>query len=118
MIQSVAVPYPPSILSPNARAHWRPLAAAKKKYKHLCMSECMAAGLRKMTGPLKVTVEMSYPDKRARDDDNAFGSFKSGRDGIAEYIRVDDALWKTKYSIINGKPGTVVVTLEEAGCNT
>ena len=112
--QTVTVPYPiDPALSPNSRVHWGIKARAKKKYRFTCGQECQAAGLRKMTGPLNVTVEMTFPDKRHRDDDNAFSSFKSGRDGIADVIGVDDKHWKTTYSIVQGKPGTVVVTFEE-----
>lgn len=116
MKQVILLPYPPKELSPNKRLHWAKLARAKKAYKHLCMSECMAQGIKKMKGPLKVTLEFTYPDRASlRDDDNAAGSFKVGRDGIAEWIGVDDSQWETSPSIVAGSKGGVRVTLGEVG---
>ena len=46
---------------------------------------------------LSVTVTFRPPNLRNRDDDNLIASLKSGRDGIADVIGVDDGKWDVSY---------------------
>ena len=41
-------------------------------------------------GRLHLWIDFYPPDRRARDDDNMIASFKSGRDGIADALGIDD----------------------------
>lgn len=66
-----------------------------------------------MTGPLAVLMTFYPPDRRRRDDDNAIGSFKSYRDGIADAIKVDDHKWTVTYVMSKETRGFVVVELQE-----
>lgn len=112
----ILLPWPPSSLSSNARSRtWHKAAAAKKAYRKLCGLWAMAAGVRKMDGPLAVTVTFNPPDKRRRDDDNMIASFKAGRDGIADVCGVDDADWAVDYVFgVPVKSGAVTVALQVA----
>jgi len=64
-------------------------------------------------GPLSLVIEFAPPDRRSRDDDNLIASFKSGRDGIAEALGIDDARFHTKHSFSAPiKGGAVCVRIE------
>lgn len=57
------------------------------------------------------------PDKRHRDDDNLIASFKSGRDGMAEAIGIDDKRFRLHpfVSDVTKPGGTVEVTITQGG---
>lgn len=95
------LPWPPAVLSPNARAHWRVKAAAAKKYRAGCFMLPKEKRIdfakfiietAKPLPPSKIPVTLIFhpPDNRKRDDDNFLAAFKSGRDGMAEAWSIDD----------------------------
>lgn len=87
----VLLPWPPSILSPNARAHWAAKSKAAKAYREECAWITKAAGLRvDWDGVVHAWITFFPPDKRHRDDDNLISAFKSGRDGMADALVVND----------------------------
>lgn len=62
-----------------------------------------------MTGRVLFMLVFSPPDKRHRDDDNLIAMFKSGRDGIADAIGIDDVHFVTQFEVRDiGKPGVQV----------
>jgi crossover junction endodeoxyribonuclease RusA len=85
--------------------HWAVKSKAAKAYKQACFVLAKEARLtlpelRKvsivealsiMKPPQYHLWAMFYPpDKRLRDDDNVFASFKNGRDGLALALGIDD----------------------------
>ena len=85
------LPFPPSILSPNVRAHWAAKSKAAKAYRTECAWLTKAAGLRvDWDGVVHAWITFCPPDRRHRDDDNLIAAFKSGRDGIADALGIDD----------------------------
>jgi hypothetical protein len=58
-----------------------------------------------------------YPrDRRKRDDDNLIASFKSGRDGIADALGVDDVNFLTTARLMpfdSEHKATVIATINE-----
>lgn len=88
----VTLPWPPRVLSPNVRTHWTAKSKAAKAYRAACAMLCKEAKLEapKTEGKIHFWVTFYPPDKRHRDDDNAFASFKSGRDGVADALGIDD----------------------------
>lgn len=103
----IELPYPPSILSPNSREHWRPKSVAVKKYRHDC--KCLALGKQPF---LTMKITFHPPCGRRRDIDNAIGAFKSGQDGLAEAWGVDDSQFEVLYARKFGeivKGGKVVI---------
>ena len=113
----VTLPWPPSILSPNARAHWAEKGRVAKKYRLDAFFAALEVGCRKLESP-RLTVEVTFhpPDKRARDTDNMLASIKSGLDGIADATGVDDSKWHL--GIARGeriKNGAVLVRVLPAG---
>jgi crossover junction endodeoxyribonuclease RusA len=108
----VSLPFPDKILSPNARPHWAALAKAKKAYRRACYWSARPLGLLDAT-VLHVTITFNPPlPRRARDEDNMVASFKSGADGVADAITVDDSKWRVTHAF--GEPvkgGTVTIEI-------
>lgn len=104
-------PWPPSILSPNARAHWAKKAKAAKKHKADCQLLAQAHGCRAIEAD-GLTVEITFhpPDKRRRDADNMLAAMKWGLDGLSAATGVDDSAWHIGFA--KGEPvkgGAVLV---------
>lgn len=109
----VVLPWPPRVLSPNARVHWAKKSKAAKIYRIACMALPLESGVRAPEGKVLLSVEFCPPDRRRRDDDNCLASFKAGRDGIADALRIDDNRFVTTISM--GDPvagGAVYVRIE------
>ncbi len=103
----VVLPWPPRALSPNSRSHWAQRSRQAKAYRWACMlqgkkainqegwnlsalREHVAAG-----GHLHLFLDFHPPNGRRRDDDNVIASFKSGRDGLADALGIDDCHFRT-----------------------
>lgn len=96
---NVTLPWPPRELSPNARGHWSKKSKRAKSYRLTCMLLCLQASLKAPPGRIGLRLEFVPPDRRRRDDDNMLASFKSGRDGIADALKVDDHRFVTILSV-------------------
>ncbi len=107
-------PWPPSILSPNARAHWAQKSRAAKKYRADCALLTKQFGLSvDWDGPVDFFIEFFPPDRRHRDDDNLIASFKSGRDGIAQALGIDDRRFRLAFAVSEQVGGYVLVTVRQ-----
>lgn len=96
----VSIPWPHRDLHPNARVHHFALAKRRKAYRTGCAWEARAAGLRQIEAdPLAVTITFHPPDRRRRDRDGMIAALKSGQDGIADVLGVDDHLWVPTYAV-------------------
>lgn len=93
VVQQVVLPWPARVLSPNARAHWSKRSRAAKSYRRQCFLFARQAGLVAPAGRILLDLEFLPPDARRRDDDNLVAAFKSGRDGLADALGVDDRLF-------------------------
>jgi crossover junction endodeoxyribonuclease RusA len=108
----VTLPWPPKELSPNARVHWAKKAKAAKGYGIDAHFASFARGNSPPpagSAPL-VSITFYPPDNRRRDLDNMLASIKSGLDGIASAIGIDDSKWSL--TIRKGEPvkgGRVIV---------
>lgn len=95
---TLTLPWPPRLLSPNARpAHWSALARAKKLYRAACATQARMQGAAALAGPpesLAVHLRFVPPDRRRRDIDNLIASAKAGLDGLADVLQVDDSRWR------------------------
>jgi crossover junction endodeoxyribonuclease RusA len=103
----VILPWPRPELSPNARVNWRTKCSAAKRYK---LSAYLLAKAARPVPGLTVSITFNPPDNVRRDLDNMLASIKSGLDGIAYAIGVDDSKWAL--TIAKGAPvkgGQVVV---------
>lgn len=91
--QTVLLPWPPRVLSPNARAHWAARSRAAKGYRWQCWVLALKAKLVAPAGRVLLSLEFLPPNKARRDDDNLLAAFKSGRDGLADAMGIDDSLF-------------------------
>lgn len=91
----IECPWPPKEANPNKRVHWSLAARKKSRYRRDCFNATLAVTRAKklFDGPLLVHLMFCPPDNRKRDDDNFEAAFKSGRDGIADALGVDDNLF-------------------------
>jgi crossover junction endodeoxyribonuclease RusA len=88
------LPWPATTLSPNRRTHWATLAKAKKAYRHACAVTAKSQGAKKLDAEaLHLTLTFYAPTKRDFDLDNALARIKSGLDGLADVLGVDDSRW-------------------------
>lgn len=112
-MNTVTLPWPPKQLSPNARTHWRAKAPITKAYRAECAWLCKAAKLTapETDGRIHLWIDFYAPDRRHRDDDNLVASFKSGRDGIADALGIDDKRFVCHPFVRDEIGGKVVVRL-------
>lgn len=112
---TIILSWPPRTLSPNGRAHWRKLSAAKKIAKQEAWAVTKAANLRAPADESPVHVALTfYPKTRNRvDADNLIASMKASLDGIAEALGCDDSRFRLAAPIIADpvKGGRVEVAL-------
>lgn len=108
------VEWPPKQLSPNARGHWSVKSRYARRYRAACHARAhnarIAAGVKLQAGQqLSLSLVFCPPDRRKRDDDNLVAAFKSGRDGIADALGIDDSRFVTTFCIGDPTPGGSVL---------
>ncbi len=112
----ISLPWPSKDLSPNSRGHWSKKARAADVYRSTCKIKSLHAiqagrwdinALRQLVhagGQIHVFLDFYPPDRRARDDDNVVAAFKSGRDGLADALKIDDVHFRTHPFLHRDKP--------------
>ncbi len=110
----IDLPWPPKELSPNARVHWAKKSSAAKRYRADCFALCKQAELKAPEGDILLIIDFFPPDARRRDDDNCLAMFKSGRDGLADALGIDDSRFVTQLRLSRNpvKGGLVRVRIE------
>ncbi len=115
----VTLPWPPKDLSPNARVHWSKKSKAAKAYRAACWALCREAGLTvDWEGAIHAWIDFFPPDRRHRDDDNMIAAFKSGRDGLANALGVDDKRFRIHPYVQDQIGGMVKVRLSPGPSGT
>lgn len=90
----LTLPWPPTALSPNMRQHWSALSRAKKSYRFACAMTARQQGANRIAADkLHVSLVFVPPTRRAYDLDNMLARMKSGLDGLADVLGVDDSRW-------------------------
>ena len=108
------LPWPPADLSPNSRVHWAKLQEAKRAYRTACAWTAKRQGAEKLTADaLHLTLTFHAPTKRAYDLDNALARMKSGLDGLADVLGVDDSRWSLTICKADTVGGFVRVEVSE-----
>lgn len=96
---NIVLAWPPAALSPNARVHYHEHAKARKAYRQDCAWQAKSQGARQIAAEaLKLRITFVPPDRRHRDLDNMLASIKSGLDGIADVLGVNDRCWTLEIS--------------------
>ena len=101
----VVLGWPPTDLSPNARKHWAVVARAKKQYRKDCysVSKEQLKKIKTDNIPEKLVLEMTFipPDRRSYDRDNLVARMKSGIDGLADALKINDKRFNTVISTMD-----------------
>lgn len=122
---AIILPWPPKELSPNARVHWGKRSKAAKAYRNECswrvrgyqLDIAIKTGRHvefPSDGKLHLFLDFYPPDRRHRDDDNMIASFKSGRDGIADALGIDDKRFVVHPFVSDQIGGIVKVRIERS----
>lgn len=110
------LPWPDAALSPNSRFHWAVRARAVKRARKLAYL-VMRRDLPTLKVPEGHLVDLEFvfvpPDRRRYDDDGLAARMKSARDGIADFLQVDDNLFRQRHrlSTVPTPGGQVIVKL-------
>lgn len=106
--------WPPKELSPNARIHWAKKSPIAKAYKADCWAITKAAKIILPDSPkLALWLDFYPPDRRHRDDDNMIGSFKHGRDGMADALGINDKRFRVFPVVMDQIGGMVKARITE-----
>ena len=113
MSNTVTLPWPNKSLSPNSRVHWGRKGAIAKAYRYTCSGLAREAKITApcAIGPIHLWLDFYPPDRRSRDDDNLVAAFKSGRDGLADALGIDDKRFQVHPRIMSEIGGMVKVRL-------
>ena len=88
----------------NLRGHWMKKARRVKKHRSVACTMMKNASKSPPKPPCVITLTRIAP--RTLDDDNLSGGFKAVRDGVADWLRIDDGdkrlTWK--YDQRKGRP--------------
>lgn len=114
----IVFPWFPKELSPNARVFWAKKARITKTYRTAWFALAREALAQRTIcfpprRPIALRVTFFPPDRRLRDLDNCIGSIKSGMDGLAQALEVNDRLFIPTYQLATQIAGTVVVDLSD-----
>jgi crossover junction endodeoxyribonuclease RusA len=89
----VVLPWPGVELSPNGRKHWSAKARATKAYRdtaYVLGRQAMGHRGAAPEGDYRVALRFRPPNIRNRDQDNMVASMKSGLDGLAQAMGLND----------------------------
>lgn len=117
---SVDLPFPPAELNPNRKngRHWRETYDIKSRYQRDCRVLTLQAIGKWIppAGSLALDITFIQPDKRRRDRDNLLAAMKSGIDGLAQALGVDDSEFDpvTIRREYGQKPGSVRIVINGA----
>ena len=113
-MNTVKLPWPPKELSPNSMLQWSKKAKKKKEYRIACWTLSLEAKLVAPPGEGKIPIEITFypPDKRHRDADNMVASIKSGLDGVADALKINDKRFLPTFKFEEQVLGMVVITLK------
>ncbi len=110
-MQEIILPWPLKELNPNSRAHWAVLAKAKKAYRATCYSLAKKAGVSISKEKVHLAMTFYMPDRRHRDLDNMLASMKSGLDGLADALEVNDKHFSISMGVSDEIGGMVKVVI-------
>lgn len=99
----------------NEREPWQVRAHRAKREREWVLLKLQSKG---RPPALPVTVELTRHGTRLLDDDNAVTAMKACRDGVADWLGVDDGdpriTWVVKQRKAPKRPGTMVLVAGEA----
>ena len=112
-MSEIILPWPPTVLSPNDSSHWAKKAKVKKQYRTEAWAITKAANIRvNPDNPIQLDITFVRPSRRSYDQDNLIARMKSGFDGIADGLGVNDKLFRLgNITITDHIGGMVKITI-------
>jgi crossover junction endodeoxyribonuclease RusA len=110
----IILPWPPKSLNPNARVHWTKKRKAVSAYRTEGALATLAGTMEpnlKGSKAVLLDIEFVAPDRRPRDLDNMLASIKSGLDGVADVLQVNDYCFEFKIRRSLNIGGMVKITI-------
>jgi crossover junction endodeoxyribonuclease RusA len=109
----IILPWPRKELSPNSSAHYMVKHKAKKAYRQECAWQACEQGVKQDWPDGKISVHLNFvpPNRMRRDHDNLIASMKSGLDGLADAMGVDDSRFLISSDISEDVGGMVKVSV-------
>ena len=113
------LPWPDSSLGPNRMkgTHWAAAHKAKTSARETAftLTKIAKKGYTAPAGELSLKLVFVQPNKTRMDLDNLLASMKSGLDGVAAALRIDDVVFMpiTISREYGSKPGCVRVIIDE-----
>lgn len=112
-MNKVTLPWPPKELSPNQKAHWAKKARFAKQYRLTCWALTKEAKLEaNKDGKIHLEITFFPPDKRHRDADNMVAAIKSGLDGVADALQVNDKRFLPMFIFSEEVKGMVEIKIQ------
>jgi crossover junction endodeoxyribonuclease RusA len=117
---TIVVGFPPKGLNPNRShgVHWSKLKKLKDRYRQEVWAQALADKLEAPASELILLRLHFFPPgthRRKADDDNLKAAFKSGRDGLALALGIDDQRFRDEAVLYppgsHGKHGCVKIEL-------
>lgn len=108
----IELPFPPSTLNPNRKAHWAVKHREAKTYQTMC-TLLLLRHRKQLEGRKSFSLTFRPPSARRADLDNMLAAFKHGLDGLSKVCGVDDSQFEL--AIRKGRPikgGAVVIAYE------
>ena len=93
-LNTIVLPWPPKELSPNGRVHRLKKAAVAKKYREACFWITKESKVKISDKRVPISIIFYEPDRRSRDLDNMLAAIKSGIDGMADALGVNDKIFR------------------------
>ena len=88
-MHTVSVTLPLTIISEaNQRGHWSKSASRKALHRNTARCILQSHARPHKDGPIRITLTRVAP--RSLDDDNLASGFKAARDGVADWLGIDD----------------------------
>jgi crossover junction endodeoxyribonuclease RusA len=102
-IVDIQLPWPPRELSPNARLHWAMVYRAKAKYRDHCWALTREQNPPAVPPAIPLQLDLTFvpPDRRSYDSDNLLARMKSGIDGLADALMIDDKRFRKSSSSVS-----------------
>ena len=115
-VQALELPWPNAVLNPNNHKHWKAKMKPAKAQKTTAFALTKQANLTPFkTHKIHVIVDFYAEDRRHRDSDNFLTALKSGLDGVALAMGIDDSRFIHHAQIVEeiSKPPKVILTFIE-----
>lgn len=90
----ITLPWPDRKLSPNERSHWAKKAPVKAAYREKAYWQAQKHGVILPAERHHIAITFYPPSNRPMDIDNCLASIKSGLDGIADGLGINDKYFR------------------------